>query len=157
MAFSMQGSRTILWKKVNFPENTLYYLNKWHLNVKKNKQILLWTFFHSWANCRIFKHASGHILLHNKVNEVKMIRPQYDPETGEFKGLYETIGCLVVRGLPEEIFCNYGYDREKSKVLYSQYRRRIPNFFSGTIFNRHKEMIERWKDERECSNFSSLP
>ena len=28
-----------------------------------------------------------------------MVRPRYDPETGEFKGLYETIGYLVVRVL----------------------------------------------------------
>ena len=87
-----------------------------------------------------------------KENEVKMVRSKYDPETGEFKGLYETIGYLVVRGSPEEVFFNYGYDREKSKVLYSQYKRRIPNSFSGTIFNRHREMIKSGEAEGECSN-----
>ena len=92
-----------------------------------------------------------------KENEVKMIRPQYDPETGEFKGLYETIGCLIVRGLPEEVFCNYGYDHQKSKVLYSHYKWRILNSFSGTIFNCHKEMIESGEAEGECSDFSSRP
>ena len=87
-----------------------------------------------------------------KDNEVIMIRPRYDPETGEFKGLYETIGYLVVRGSPEEVIFNYGYDREKSKIPYSYYRRRIPNSFSGTIFNRHKKMIESGEAEGECSN-----
>ena len=47
-----------------------------------------------------------------------MIRPCYDSETGHFKGLYETIGYVVVRGSPEEVFFNYGYDCEKSKILY---------------------------------------
>ena len=68
-----------------------------------------------------------------KENEVKMIRPRYDPKMGELKGLYETIGYLVVRGSPKEVFFNYRYDREKSKVLYLYYRRRIPNSFPGTI------------------------
>ena len=80
-----------------------------------------------------------------KVNGVKMNRPHYDPEMGEFKGLYETIGYIV-----DTFFFNYGLDREKSKVLYSHYRRRIPNSFSETIFNCHREMIER--GEAECSN-----
>ena len=71
-----------------------------------------------------------------------MVRPCYDPKTGEFKGLYETIGYLVLRGSPEKVFFNYRFDREKSKVLCLHYRRRIPNSFSGTIFNRHRTMIE---------------
>ena len=33
-----------------------------------------------------------------KENEVKPVRSKYNPETGESKGLYETIGYLVVRG-----------------------------------------------------------
>ena len=39
-----------------------------------------------------------------KENEVKMVRPKYDPKTGESKGLYETSGYLLVRGSPEEFF-----------------------------------------------------
>lgn len=54
-----------------------------------------------------------------------MVRPKYNPDTGEFLGLYETVGIIVVRGSPKELFFNYGYDRKKSKVLYSHYRRRI--------------------------------
>ena len=70
-----------------------------------------------------------------------MFKPKYDPEKDAFKGLYKTIGYLVVIGSPEEVFSNYGYDHEKSKVLYSHYRRRIPNLYSGTIFTHHREMI----------------
>ena len=39
-----------------------------------------------------------------KENEVRMIRPKYDRSTGQFKSLYETVGFLVVRRSPEEIF-----------------------------------------------------
>ena len=73
---------------------------------------------------------------------MKMVRPCYDPETSEFKRLYETIGYLLVRGSPEEVVFNHGYDEEKSKVLYLYYRRRILNSFSGTIFNMHCIQIE---------------
>ena len=48
-----------------------------------------------------------------------MIRPKYDTNTSQCKGLYETVGFLVARGSPEEFFFNYGYDQNKSKVLYS--------------------------------------
>ena len=42
---------------------------------------------------------------------------------------------MVIRGSPDEVFFNCKYDKEKPKVLYSNYRRRIPNSFSGTMFN----------------------
>lgn len=71
-----------------------------------------------------------------------MVRPRYNHKTGEFLGLFETIGYIVVRGLPEEVFFNYGLDKEKSKILNSTYRRRMPSSFSGIIFNHHKSMIE---------------
>ena len=67
-------------------------------------------------------------------------------------GLYETIAYIVLRGSPEEVFFSYGYDHEKSKTLYLHYRRRIQNFFSGTIFNRHRAMIESGKVECNLSN-----
>ena len=57
-----------------------------------------------------------------KENEVKMVGPKYNPKTGEFLGLYENVGFIVVRGSPEEVFFNYGYDKEKSKVLYAHHK-----------------------------------
>ena len=51
-----------------------------------------------------------------KGKEVKMVRSKCNAETGEFLGLYETIGFLVVRGNPEDIFLNYGFHKEKSKI-----------------------------------------
>ena len=88
----------------------------------------------------------------SKENEVKIIRSKYTAETGEFLVLYEIVGFMIVRGSPDEVFFNYGYDKDKSKVLYSHYRRRIPNSFSGTIFNRHRAMIETGEIDSEFSN-----
>ena len=81
-----------------------------------------------------------------------MIRPCYEPKMAEFKSLYETIGYLFVRESPKKLFFNYGYNRENPKNFCSHYRRRITNSFFGTIFNRHRKMIESGKDEIKYSN-----
>ena len=81
-----------------------------------------------------------------------MVRPRNNPKTGEFLGLFETIGYLVVRGSPEEVIFNYGFDKEKSKILYSTYERRTPSSFSGTAFNRHESMIESGEVQGDFSN-----
>ena len=40
---------------------------------------------------------------------------------------------LLYEGSPEEVLFNYGFYKEKSKILYSHYKRKIPNSFSGTV------------------------
>ena len=40
------------------------------------------------------------------------------------------------------MFFNYGYVKEKYKVLYSHYKGRIPNAFCGTMFKRHRVTVE---------------
>ena len=88
----------------------------------------------------------------SKENEVEMVRAKYNPQTDEFLAIYEIVGFIVLRGSPEEVFSNYGYDKEKSKVLYSHYRRGIPNSFRGKIFHHHGIMIESGKADSEFSN-----
>ena len=66
-----------------------------------------------------------------------MYRPKYDKMTGAFLGLYETLGYIMVRGDPQEHFLDYGFCKKNSKILHSHYKKRIPNSFSATFFNRH--------------------
>ena len=73
---------------------------------------------------------------------MKYFRPKYDRDPGDFLSIYETIGFLVLRGDPFEAFLSYGYDPSKSKVLYLNFRRKIPISSSGTMFNRHKVIVE---------------
>ena len=54
------------------------------------------------------------------------------------------------------VFFNYGFNKEKSKFVYSTYRR-MPSSFSGTIFNRHRSMIENEKVESNFSKIYFLP
>ena len=62
------------------------------------------------------------------------------------------VGFIVVRASPKELFFDYGYHREKYEVLYLHYRKRIPNSFSDTIFDRHRTMIESDEIDDEKSN-----
>ena len=89
-------------EKVNFPESTLFYLNQAYLTVKKKK--IYCDFFilgQIVESSNPPQNVSSYTL---KENEVKMVRPRYHPKSLEFKGLYGTIGYLVVRGSPEEVF-----------------------------------------------------
>ena len=136
MAFLMAIKPDFNMEKVNYPENTLFYINQAYLTVKNNKKIFYCNYFilgQIVESSNPPENISPYTL---KENEVRMIRPKYDTSTGQFKGLYETIGFLVVWGAAEEIFFNYGYDQNKSKILYSHYRRKIPSFFSDTTFSR---------------------
>ena len=85
-------------------------------------------------------------------NEVKMSRPKYDISNGQFLGLYETVRLVVVRGDDDEVFFNYVFDKDKSKVLYS-YQKRRNKILSGTMFKSHKDQIE--SDELK-SGYSDL-
>ena len=70
-----------------------------------------------------------------KSNEAKIFRPKYDTVSGGFLGLVEILGYLTIRGGSTEYFFDYGYSKENSKVLYNHYKIKLPNSFSGTMFN----------------------
>ena len=96
---------------MKFSENTFFYLNQSYLTKKKNKEISYCDYFiigQIVESSNPPQDVSSYTL---KENEVKMVRPRYDPETGEIKGLYKTIGYLVVRGSPAELFLNYGHNK----------------------------------------------
>lgn len=104
-------------EKVNYPVNTKIYLNQACLRIKKSKKIYYCDFFVTGQiveASNLPEEISTYVL---KENEVKMIRPKYNPETGKFLGLYEMVRFMVVRKSPEEVFFNYGYNKDKSKVL----------------------------------------
>ena len=99
-------------EKVKFPENTLLYVNQSYLTIQKNKKI----YYSNYCIIGQIVEASNPPLnidtYELKDREVKMVRPKYNVEAGEFLGLYKTVGFLLVRGNAEEIFLNYGFDKE---------------------------------------------
>ena len=85
-----------------------------------------------------------------------MHRRKYDQVTGHFLGLYESIGYITVRGDYEEHFFDYGFCKEKSKLLYSYHKTVISSSFSGTFFNRHKISYESGSLPTDSSNIYFL-
>ena len=77
-----------------------------------------------------------------KSNELKIIKPKYDPVSGQLLGLTESLGYITVRRDEQEHFFDYGYNKENSKILHSTHKMKIPDSFSSTIFNRHRIRYE---------------
>ena len=89
-------------EKVNYPGNTLFYKNQAYLTVKKNKKIFYCDYF-ILSQIVESSNPPKNILSYTfRENEFRMIRPKYDTSTGEFKGLYETIGFF--RGVLTKFF-----------------------------------------------------
>ena len=76
-----------------------------------------------------------------KENEVKLCVPLYNVETGEFRGLQKWLAYIIVVGDEDELFLSYGFDEDKSNVLYSSYKQILPNIFQGTSFKKHNTML----------------
>ena len=77
-----------------------------------------------------------------KEREVEMFHQHYDNVTGHFQGFCESLGYIMIRGDVDEHFFNYGYSKQNSKILHSFHKKRMPNSFSDTFFNRHKIQYE---------------
>ena len=91
-------------------------------------------------------------------NEVKLLTCVYDVESGEFKGIREQIAFVVLRGDADETFLSYGYDKLKSKLLYSFSKQQIPDAFVCVGFKKHfQEIMNESKSERSSSLFYFLP
>lgn len=131
-------------EKISFPENTLIFLNKSYLTVKKNNKMFCCDYFMFGRIIEASTTPQDMSTYDLKENKVKMVR--------EILGLYETVGYVIVRGLPDEAFFNYGFDKEMTKILYLHYRGRIPNSFCGTMFNRRKMLAESCEVDAKRSN-----
>ena len=129
-------------KKSNYPEKSIIYTNQAYLTVKINKKMYYVDYFLTGQIIEAIgppENITNHVC---KNREVRFYRPHHDTSTGEFLGLYETTGYLVVRGDDDKHFLNYGFCEENSKILYSCNICRIPNSFGGMLFNRHHLLVE---------------
>ena len=129
-------------EKANFPENLLIYINQPYLTIQKSIKMYYCDYYILGQIIEAMDPPNDIKKYQLKGKEVKYLRPRCNRKTGEFLGVYETIGFVVVRGDPFEVFLNYGYDKDMSKILYSTFRNKIPNCFCGTMFNCHKNLIE---------------
>ena len=146
-------------EKVNMPENFLFYANQAFLSTVKNGDIAMYV-QNFIIGQLIFaanqpKDISSYTCL---PNEVKLLSCVYDLQTGDFKGIRQQLAYIVLRGDEQEIFFSYGFDKTKSKVLYSYSKQQIPDAFISTAFKKHfNEIVNEKGDEESPSLFYFLP
>ena len=146
-------------EKVNMPENTLYYVNQAFLSTVKNSEIAM--YIQNFILGQLIfaanqpKDISEYVC---QANDVKLLSCVYDLETGDFKGIRLMLAYIVLRGDQEEIFFSYGYDKNKSKILYSYSKQQIPDAFISTAFKKHfNEIMNEKRDENSSTLFYFLP
>ena len=129
-------------EKANLPENTIFYVNQGYLSYKDNKKVYYTDIFIIGQVTQLLNLPENLEDYELKPNEVKIIRSKYHTVTGQFLGLENSLGYMTVCGDAIENFFDYGFSKEKSKVLYSTHNMKIPTSFSTTIFNRHRIQFE---------------
>ena len=91
-------------------------------------------------------------------NEVILHVPLCNSKTGHFGGVKKWLAFIMIRGDPMKFFVSYGYDEERSKVLYSSFKHPLPNIFQGSAFKkRAKMMIEEKQVQKTSKLFFFLP
>ena len=89
-----------------------------------------------------------------KDNEVKLDTCMYDLQKGKFIALRCEVAFIVLRGDERELFLSYALDTERSSVLYSSSKQKIPDAFISTSFKKHYS--ENMNERREKKDFSTL-
>ena len=146
-------------EKVNIPENCLYYVNQAFLSTVKNGDIAMYAQNFIIGQLIFAANQPKDISTYTCLpNEVKLLSCVYDLESGEFKGVRQQLAYIVLRGDEHEIFFSYGFDKSKSKVLYSYSKQQIPDAFISTIFKKHfNEIMNEKRNEDSSSLFYFLP
>ena len=129
-------------EKVNIPENCLLFANQGFLSTVKSGEIAM--YLQNFVIGQLIIAANQPKDIETYVcskNEVKLLSCVYEIESGQFKGVREQVALIVLRGDADETFLSYGYDKVKSKLLYSFSKQQIPNAFVSVAFKKHFEQI----------------
>ena len=129
-------------EKVNIPENCLLYANQGFLSTVKSGEIAM--YLHNFVIGQLIIAANQPKDITTYIcskNEVKLLSCVYEIESGQFKGIREQVAFVVLRGDVDETFLSYGFDKIKSKLLYSFSKQQIPNAFVSVAFKKHFEQI----------------
>ena len=141
--------------KVNFPENTLCYVNQGTVSqIKEGNAIYLeYVILSQIMPLANIDPAIDLDSYEFKKNECLLYVPCYNKETGLFQGVKKTIGYITLRGDKDEVFFSYGYDEDKSKVLYCSFKQTMPNIFNATAFKKHHQfLLDEKSNEKDSSS-----
>ena len=145
-------------EKVNIPENCLIYINQGFLSTVKNGEIAM--YLDNFIIGQLIIAANQPKDIESYVcsqNEVKLLSPVYELETGQFKGIRKQMAFIVLRGDSDETFLSYGFDKTRSKTLFSYSKQQIPNAFVSVAFKKHFEQIMSGDRKESSQLFYFLP
>ena len=147
--------------KANFPENTLVYVNQGSISQMKDGEAI---YLEYAVLGQIMPVANPDPTIdfdtyEFKENECLLYVPLYNKENGLFRGLGKRLGYITLRGDTSETFYSYGYNSERSKLLYCSFKQPIPNIFQCTSFQKHRQYLlnEKTTDRLASSLFLFLP
>ena len=106
--------------KANFPENTLVYMNNGSITPVKGGHSMYLDFV-ILAQILLVANPPSEINLDTykfQENEVLIYTPLYNIKNGLYRGLTKKLGYIILRVDAKETFFSYGFDKERSKVLY---------------------------------------
>ena len=144
--------------KLNFPENTLVYCNQGTISTLKAGECAIYL-DHVILGQVIAANNSPPNLDNNVLeeNEVILHVPLYNTKTGYFRGVKNWLAFIMIQGDPDEVFYSYGYNDERSKVLYSSFKQPLPNIFQGAAFKKHvPQLIEEKQTQDQSKLFFFL-
>ena len=76
-----------------------------------------------------------------KDNEVMIYVPMYNTVTGLFYGLAKKLGLITLHGDTQDRLFSYGYSKKKRALLYCIMKALLPNVFTSTCFQIHKQLL----------------
>ena len=155
--FGKQRSDLTL-SKADFLENTLVSVNQASYSKLKDGDKAIYTI--NIVLAQILPLAKNPENLNEyicKDNEVKLLCPIYDVDSATFCGLEERLAVIVVRGDKDECFLSYGYDPEKTKQLYSHFKKDILNIFQSTAFKKYYPLLKSDSKGNYSTVFYFLP
>ena len=126
--------------KNDFPENCFVYINQAYPTVK-DRDTMIYCDYAILAQRVCFSSFNVESIddaVKNDKKLVKIFRPMYDNSNGQFLGVKESLGYIMIRNEEDETFLSYGYSTEHSAMLYCHSKQTMPNIFRGTAFNTHK-------------------
>ena len=76
-----------------------------------------------------------------KDNEVMIYVPMCNTVTGLFYGLAKKLGMIILHGDTQDRLFSYGYSKKKRALLYCSMKALLPNVFTSTCFQIHKQLL----------------
>ena len=143
--------------KVNFPENTLVYMNQGSVSLVKGSGQANYLEFVVIGQLIPVANPDQSIILETHVfqdNEALLYVPVYNKATGLHGGLTKKLAYITLRGDASERFFSCGYSKEKSTLLYCSMKHPLRNIFYWTAFKKHHGFL--LDENQKKADFSKM-